>query len=195
MGAGDSALIPFGKISKDYLLQAPESELLSIKPEAEKDDVVFRSVQVTLPGLPDELKVIRRAEQEIPLLEPHPVEFASEVLAGGWPIKGRELAESRAVYQTTVPDRADWMFSITSEFRKEVSKLDKTLEGRVMEAIVEICRDPLTQRGDTWKPLTGKLRGMWRYRLGDYRLICKPEKPKHTVFLLAVGARGGIYED
>jgi mRNA-degrading endonuclease RelE of RelBE toxin-antitoxin system len=195
MGAGDYALIPFGQLTRDFLSIAPASELLIIEPETDMNGVVFRSVQVTLPGLPDELKVIRQAEREIPLLEPHPVEFVSEVLAGGRPIKSRELAEPRAIYQTTAPDQADWMFSITSEFRKEVSKLDKKMEGRVMEAIVEICRDPLTQRGDTWKPLTGELRGMWRYRLGDYRLICKPEKPKHTVFLLAVGARGGIYPD
>ena len=69
-----------------------------------------------------------------------------------------------------MPDQADWMFCIASEFRKQVAKLDKKLEGRVMEAIVKICRNPMTQHGDTTKILVGELRGMWRYRLGDYRL-------------------------
>lgn len=195
MGAGDYALIPFGHLTRNFLLEASESELLRIEPETEKDGVVFRSVQVTLPGLPDELRIIQQAEQEIPLLEPHPVEFVSEVLAGGRPIRGRNLAEPRMAYQTTVADHSDWMFSITSEFRKEVSKLDKTMEGRVMEAIVEICRDPTSRRSDKFKPLVRELQGWWRYRIGDYRLIYRPDEQKHTVFLLAVASRGSVYED
>lgn len=178
MGAGDSALIPFGQLARDFLLKASESELLSIKPETEMNGVVFRSVQVTQSGLPDELRIIQQAEREIPLLEAYPAErlIVREVLAGGLPIK-------------------EWMFSMTHEFRKEILKLDKKMEGRVMGAIVKICRDPMTQRGDTEEILTGQLRGKWRYRLGDYRLIYQPDKQKHIVFLLAVGPRGGVYGD
>ena len=68
MGSGDYALIPFGQLTRDYLSKAPESELLSMKPETDMNGVVFRSVQVTQPGLPDELRIIRQAELEIPLL-------------------------------------------------------------------------------------------------------------------------------
>ena len=126
MGAGDSALIPFGQLARDFLLKASESELLSIKPETEMNGVVFRSVQVTQSGLPDELRIIQQAEREIPLLEAYPAErlIVREVLAGGLPIKSREFAEPRAVYQATMADQTDWMFCITSEFRKQVAKLD-----------------------------------------------------------------------
>jgi mRNA-degrading endonuclease RelE of RelBE toxin-antitoxin system len=87
------------------------------------------------------------------------------------------------------------MFSMTHEFRKQILKLDKKMEGRVMAAIVELCRDPLTLHGDTEKILINDMRGLRRYRLGDYRLIYRLDKLRRTVFLLAVGPRGGIYGD
>ena len=64
-----------------------------------------------------------------------------------------------------------------------------------MGGIVKICRNPMIQVGDTTKILVGELQGMWRYRLGNYRLIYQPDKEKHVVFLLAVGPRGGVYGD
>jgi mRNA interferase RelE/StbE len=193
MGAGDDALIPFGQLVKGLLLKAPEDELLRIEPETRIDDIVFRSVQVTLPGLPEELRIIQQAERELPLLESHSLESVDEVLGGGQPIRSRESEPLPAIRDQTLPRRVDWLFAITSEFRKSVSGLDRKMQGRVMRAITEICQNPTTPCGDTVEPLSYELEGKWRYRIGDYRITYLPDRQKRTVFLLMVGPRGSIY--
>jgi mRNA interferase RelE/StbE len=43
------------------------------------------------------------------------------------------------------------------------------------------------------KPLRMNLAGLWRYRVGDYRLICRIEENRLVV--LKVGHRREVYED
>jgi mRNA interferase RelE/StbE len=37
------------------------------------------------------------------------------------------------------------------------------------------------------------MQGLWRYRIGDYRLICKIEDQSVTILVLEVGHRREIY--
>ena len=37
--------------------------------------------------------------------------------------------------------------------------------------------------------------GLWRYRIGDYRLICRIEERRLVVLVLQVGHRREVYED
>jgi mRNA interferase RelE/StbE len=39
------------------------------------------------------------------------------------------------------------------------------------------------------------LAGLWRYRVGDYRLICRLEDNKLVVLVLKIGHRRDVYED
>jgi mRNA-degrading endonuclease RelE of RelBE toxin-antitoxin system len=86
-----------------------------------------------------------------------------------------------------------WTIGISDAFRKAVAPLEKKLQGRVLEALTELAEHPLGQRGDTIKPLDGELKGMWRYRIGDYRLIYRPDIAAHVVMLLDLLARGDAY--
>ncbi|EGF75734.1 toxin-antitoxin system, toxin component, RelE family, partial [Cutibacterium acnes HL099PA1] len=43
------------------------------------------------------------------------------------------------------------------------------------------------------KPLTGDLSGLWRYRIGDYRLICTLNDNRLTILALSIGHRRDIY--
>ncbi len=43
------------------------------------------------------------------------------------------------------------------------------------------------------KPLSGNFMGLWRYRVGDYRLICLLNKNVFTVLVLRVGHRKNVY--
>ena len=64
-----------------------------------------------------------------------------------------------------------WQIETTSRFDKEFKKLDrytqKLIHGWITKNI-DNTDDP-RRHG---KPLTGDLSGLWRYRIGDYRLIC-----------------------
>ena len=42
--------------------------------------------------------------------------------------------------------------------------------------------------------LTGNLTGLWRYRIGDYRMICKIDKGKLIILVIEIGHRSKIYD-
>lgn len=60
--------------------------------------------------------------------------------------------------------------------------IDKNLQG---------CSDP-RQHG---KGLTANRSGQWRYRIGDYRLICSINDNELVILALTVGHRKKIYEN
>ena len=43
------------------------------------------------------------------------------------------------------------------------------------------------------EPLRGNLAGLWRYRVGDYRIICEIQEEQLVVLALAVGHRRDVY--
>ncbi|MGH8803986.1 MAG: type II toxin-antitoxin system RelE family toxin [Polaromonas sp.] len=87
----------------------------------------------------------------------------------------------------------DWYIGFSTEVVKSISKLDKNKRARLLEAISYLATEPLTPYGDTVKPLTGEMAGLWRYRLGDDRLIYKPNTESKQITLVSFGARGDIY--
>lgn len=90
-------------------------------------------------------------------------------------------------------DKPDWLVGLTDDFVKSISDLDKKLQGRVLEAIAKITKDPVRPVGDTVKPLTGNSIGLWRYRIGDYRLIYQPDVKNSYIILISFQPRGGAY--
>lgn len=87
----------------------------------------------------------------------------------------------------------DWYIGFSVEFVRSIAKLDKNKRARLLEVISNLAAAPTTPHGDTVKPLTGQMTGLWRYRLGDDRLIYKPDLQSKRVTLISFGARGDIY--
>lgn len=54
------------------------------------------------------------------------------------------------------------------------------------------CRPPAGWRA-TGKRLQGPLGGLWRYRVGDMRVICQIEDQVLRVLVLRLGKRSEIY--
>jgi mRNA interferase RelE/StbE len=44
-------------------------------------------------------------------------------------------------------------------------------------------------------PLLGRLAGDWRYRVGEYRLMCRIEEARRAVVVTKVGPRSTFYFD
>jgi addiction module RelE/StbE family toxin len=86
-----------------------------------------------------------------------------------------------------------WRFVLGDQFARNIEKMDKKLQGRVLEAILRLGEDPLTVVGDTIKPLTGDMKGLWRYRIGDYRLVYSPNQEEELITLLSFEPRGDVY--
>ncbi len=119
----------------------------------------------------------------------------------GLPAKGKVLEEEsapesrlEAEAEPEKPQVASWYIAMPETFTKSIKGLDKKIQGRILEALGKIVRDPLKEVGDTVKPLSRDMKGLWRYRIGGYRLIYRPEVDTNRIVLVACGARGSVYE-
>lgn len=105
-----------------------------------------------------------------------------------------EVIDTGIRFSRRPPPPLDWKIAFTAKFSKAIAAVDKSMQGRVLLALADISAEPATPRGDTIKPLTGELQGLWRYRVGDYRLVYEPLSAEQMVVLVDFAARGGVYE-
>jgi mRNA interferase RelE/StbE len=85
-----------------------------------------------------------------------------------------------------------WQVAITQTAARQIKKLGRTAQ----ISILRFLRDRIEPCDDSrqWgKPLRGEKPGLWRYRVGDYRLICDIQDEKITVVVLEVGDCKNIY--
>ena len=86
-----------------------------------------------------------------------------------------------------------WYLGFTKEFSKAIANIDRKLQGRVLQALDYLSTKPTVPKGNTVKPLSGEHKGLWRYRIGDYRLIYRPDTDNARVELITVVGRGSAY--
>ncbi|CAA6676659.1 MULTISPECIES: type II toxin-antitoxin system RelE/ParE family toxin [unclassified Lentimonas] len=85
-----------------------------------------------------------------------------------------------------------WDYSISSKALKQLKKLDKQVAKQIFDFLDERivgAEDP-RQWG---KQLKGELNNVWRYRSGDYRILCQLQGEVFVVLVLEVGHRKNIY--
>ena len=85
-----------------------------------------------------------------------------------------------------------WQVEIKHTAEKQIQKLNRAAQ----ESIVRFLRERIqaTDNPRQWgKPLHGDKGGLWRYRVGDYRLICDIQDERITVLVVAVGHRKDVY--
>lgn len=81
----------------------------------------------------------------------------------------------------------------TTRVIKELKKLDIYTRRMVftwIEKNLEGCDNPRAHG----KALTANLKGKWRYRIGDYRLLCHIEDDNLIILALTIGHRREIYQ-
>ena len=81
----------------------------------------------------------------------------------------------------------------TSKAIKNLRKLDKNTRNRIyawLDKNLVNCEGP-TIHG---KGLVGDKSGQWRYRVGDYRIICEIEDEEIVILVLEIGHRREIYD-
>jgi mRNA interferase RelE/StbE len=85
-----------------------------------------------------------------------------------------------------------WKIEISRTAEKQIQNLDR----KAQQSIIRFLRQRIEPAGDPrqWgKALHGEKRGLWRYRVGDYRLICDIQDERVIVLVLAVGHRKDVY--
>jgi mRNA interferase RelE/StbE len=86
-----------------------------------------------------------------------------------------------------------WKIEFDPAALKELSKLDKPVEQRILKFL----RERVAKLDDPRRigaSLQGTLSGLWKYRVGDYRLICSLEHNRLVVLVLHIGHRREVYK-
>ena len=85
-----------------------------------------------------------------------------------------------------------WAVSFSSTAEKTFGKLDRPLQLRIKKLIdtrLQTDEDP-RRLGEAY---TGPLKGYWKYRVGDYRLVCEIQDKAVHLLSIAIGDRKEVY--
>lgn len=84
-----------------------------------------------------------------------------------------------------------WKVEFGRRAEKQLDRLDATVRARILRKLRQVAEsdDPRTSA----EPLAGTWTGYWRYRVGDYRAICRIEDAVVTVFIVEVAHRREVY--
>ena len=80
----------------------------------------------------------------------------------------------------------------SKEALKDLKKLDSSVSRIIyawLKKNIDGCSDPRVHG----KALAANRSGQWRYRVGNYRIICKIEDDKVIVLVLTIGHRSTVY--
>jgi len=84
-----------------------------------------------------------------------------------------------------------WKIIFTKKAQKQINNLDKSVQSRIKKAILE----KLMINPDLFiEPLTGDFTGYYKFRIGDYRLICSKENEELTIIIIELGHRSEVYK-
>jgi mRNA interferase RelE/StbE len=85
-----------------------------------------------------------------------------------------------------------WKIEFVPAAAKELKKLGRTEAARIiatLETRIAVLDDPRTLGSAP----TGELGGLWRWRIGDYRVIARIKDERITILVVRVGHRREVY--
>ena len=85
-----------------------------------------------------------------------------------------------------------WTISFVPAAAKELKKLGKTEAARIivtLESRIATLDDPRT----LGSALAGELGGLWRWRIGDYRVVARINDERITILVVRIGHRREVY--
>lgn len=87
----------------------------------------------------------------------------------------------------------NWKIEVKPTAEKQYLKLDKTTRGRIKSSLkeLELEENPLLHHNV--RPLIGQLKGDYRLRVGDWRLLFTPENNEKIIHVYAILPRGDAY--
>lgn len=85
-----------------------------------------------------------------------------------------------------------WKIEFDAGVEKDLKKLGHIAQKKVLKYIKEKVMTADNPRS-LGKPLSGKLSDIWRYRVGDYRLLAKIEDEHFVILVIHVGHRKDVY--
>lgn len=86
-----------------------------------------------------------------------------------------------------------WKIELSANAEKELDKLDKPVAVRLLKFLKERIAPSENPRvfGENLK---GRFEEFWKYRVGDYRIICNIQDEVVTIVVVKVGDRKEVYK-
>lgn len=85
-----------------------------------------------------------------------------------------------------------WSVQFTDVALKTLKKMDLQTASMILGYIEKRLTGEIDPRS-FGKPLVGNQKDKWRYRIGDYRLLCRIEDESVVILVIQVGHRNDIY--
>ena len=86
----------------------------------------------------------------------------------------------------------DYNVRLSAKSEKELDKM-KTKDKSNFELIISHMKNLEENPNYYGKPLTGNLKGLWSYRIGDFRIIYEIQDDNCLVFVITIGHRRDVY--
>ncbi|MDD1625991.1 MAG: type II toxin-antitoxin system RelE/ParE family toxin [Methylococcaceae bacterium] len=86
-----------------------------------------------------------------------------------------------------------WTVRLSETALKTLEKINKPEQLRIRQFIKDNLAN-LDNPRSMGKALQGNLKGLWRYRVGNYRLVCQIYNSELIVMVLEIGHRKDIYK-
>ncbi|EBV4003394.1 type II toxin-antitoxin system RelE/ParE family toxin [Salmonella enterica subsp. enterica serovar Abony] len=86
-----------------------------------------------------------------------------------------------------------WTINYSDRALKSLRKMDKQNARRIvdfMDLRIAVAADPRK----SGRPLKGELGEFWRYRVGDYRILCKIRDDELIILVATIGHRREVYD-
>lgn len=80
----------------------------------------------------------------------------------------------------------------TETVKKQISKLDNSIKKRIFDYMDEV--EKLNNPRLRGKRLVGNLLGLWRYRVGAYRILCDIKDDVLVILVVDIGHRKEVYD-
>ena len=85
-----------------------------------------------------------------------------------------------------------WTINYSERALKSLKKMDKQDARRILDFLEQRVAS-LADPRSLGKPLTGDLGIFWRYRVGNYRILCEVQDEKLVILTALIGHRKTVY--
>jgi mRNA interferase RelE/StbE len=89
------------------------------------------------------------------------------------------------------PESSVWTIEILDRALDQIRAFDTAAQRRVFKFLDRLLRYPTPRT--IGESLTGELDGYWRYRIGDYRLVCEIADRRMAVVVAKAAHRREVY--
>lgn len=84
-----------------------------------------------------------------------------------------------------------WEIRFEDKAQKFLNKVDKSIKIQILKYLNKVSNSLNPKYFG--KPLVANLNGLWRYRVGDYRIICNIQDDTLLILVIDINHRSEIY--